>query len=221
MYFDVNNLYGLAMMESLPYGEFQWIDNVDSFDVMSVPIESDIGYILEIDLEYPYMLHDFHVDLPFCPTREIPPGGKRYEKLLATLHAKERYVIHYRNLQQCIRHGLVVTKIHRILKSHKKTEYELGLTNFETYNTIPNVTSSNNKFHFDTDDKVITIPERSYELNAIEKYLRAALVEYTFPSSVDKEEPDEIDEMYDEEKNNSSKCTYIMLFSMLCTTKSK
>ncbi|KYN03348.1 hypothetical protein ALC62_05813 [Cyphomyrmex costatus] len=105
----------IAMMEPLPYGEFQWMDNIDSFEVMSVPIESDIGYILEIDLEYPYMLHDFHVDLPFCPTREIPPGGKRYEKLLATLHTKERYVIHYRNLQQCIRHGLVVTKIHRIV----------------------------------------------------------------------------------------------------------
>ncbi|KYN41471.1 hypothetical protein ALC56_04112 [Trachymyrmex septentrionalis] len=38
-------------------------------------------------------------------------------------------------------------------------EYELGLTNFKTYNAIPNVTSANNKFCFDTDDKIITIPE--------------------------------------------------------------
>ncbi|KYM95309.1 DNA polymerase [Cyphomyrmex costatus] len=115
MYFDVNNLYGWAMMEPLPYGEFHWIDNVDGFDVMSVPVDSDVGYILEVDLTYPHVLHDSHYDLPFCPTKELPPGGK-YEKLLATLNAKERYVIHYRNLQQCIRHGLVVTKIHRILQ---------------------------------------------------------------------------------------------------------
>ena len=54
-------------------------------------------------------------------------------------------------------------------------EYELGLTNFETYNAIPNVTSTNNKFYFDADDKIITIPERSYELSAINKYLRAAI----------------------------------------------
>ncbi|KYM94128.1 hypothetical protein ALC62_15259 [Cyphomyrmex costatus] len=115
MYFDVNNLYGWAMMEPLPYGEFHWIDNVDGFDVMSVPVDSDVGYILEVDLTYPHVLHDSHYDLPFCPTKELPPGGK-YEKLLATLNAKERYVIHYRNLQQCIRYGLVVTKIHRILQ---------------------------------------------------------------------------------------------------------
>ncbi|KYM99021.1 hypothetical protein ALC62_10243 [Cyphomyrmex costatus] len=115
MYFDVNNLYGWAMMEPLPYGEFHWVDNVDGFDVMSVPVDSDVGYILEVDLTYPHVLHDSHYDLPFCPTKELPSGGK-YEKLLATLNGKERYVIHYRNLQQCIRHGLVVTKIHRILQ---------------------------------------------------------------------------------------------------------
>ncbi|KYN39370.1 hypothetical protein ALC56_06239 [Trachymyrmex septentrionalis] len=49
------------------------------------------------------------------------------------------------------------------------------LTNFETYNAIPNVTSTNNKFYFDTNDKIITIPEGSYELSAINKYLRAAI----------------------------------------------
>ncbi|KYN27425.1 hypothetical protein ALC57_03189, partial [Trachymyrmex cornetzi] len=36
-------------------------------------------------------------------------------------------------------------------------------------------TSANNKFYFDTDDKIITIPERSYELSAINRYLRAAI----------------------------------------------
>jgi len=54
-------------------------------------------------------------------------------------------------------------------------EYELGLTNFETYNAIPNVTSTNNKFYFDTNDKIITIPEGSYELSAVNKYLRVAI----------------------------------------------
>ena len=54
-------------------------------------------------------------------------------------------------------------------------EYELGLANFETYNAISNVTSTNNNFYFDTDDKVITIPEGSYELSAINKYLRVAI----------------------------------------------
>ncbi|KYQ47748.1 hypothetical protein ALC60_13224 [Trachymyrmex zeteki] len=69
----------------------------------------------EMDLEYPQHLHDAYTDLPFCPTREKPPG-KREDKLLATLCNKQRYVIHYYNLQQCTRHGLRIAKFHRILQ---------------------------------------------------------------------------------------------------------
>ena len=54
-------------------------------------------------------------------------------------------------------------------------DYELGLTNFETYNTIPNVNSTNNKFYFDDNDEIVAIPVGSYELNAINAYLRAAI----------------------------------------------
>ncbi|KYN16525.1 hypothetical protein ALC57_11209, partial [Trachymyrmex cornetzi] len=78
-------------------------------------LDSQTGYIFEVDLEYPQHLHDAHIDLPFCPTREKPPG-KRDDKLLATLCDKQRYVIHYRNLQQCTHHGLRIAKIHRILQ---------------------------------------------------------------------------------------------------------
>lgn len=88
---------------------------MSNFDVSSIALDSPTGYILEVDLEYPQHLHDAHTDLPFCPTRDKPPG-KREFKLLATLYDKKRYVIHYRNLQQCTRHGLRVTKIHRILQ---------------------------------------------------------------------------------------------------------
>jgi len=53
--------------------------------------------------------------------------------------------------------------------------YELSLTIFETYYTIPNVNSSNNKFYFDKDGKKI-IPERLYELRDINKYLKRAIL---------------------------------------------
>ncbi|KAL6416453.1 hypothetical protein ACFW04_013453 [Cataglyphis niger] len=115
MYFDVNNLYGWAMCQSLPYEDFRWVENVTSIDLMSVMPDSPIGYIVEVDLAYPPGLHDSHADFPFCPTRDKPPG-KRRDKLLATLRDKRRYVTHYLNLQQCIRHGLRVTRIHRILR---------------------------------------------------------------------------------------------------------
>ncbi|XP_011861998.1 PREDICTED: uncharacterized protein LOC105558737 [Vollenhovia emeryi] len=115
MYFDVNNLYGWAMCQPLPYAEFRWVDDVAVFDFSAIASDSPTGYILEVDLEYPQSIHDEHTDLPFCPTRDKPPG-MRQAKLLATLYCKKRYVIHYRNLQQCTRQGLRVTNIHRVLQ---------------------------------------------------------------------------------------------------------
>ncbi|KYM95349.1 hypothetical protein ALC62_14010 [Cyphomyrmex costatus] len=56
-------------------------------------------------------------------------------------------------------------------------DYELGLTDFETYYTISNVNSSNNKFYFDEDDKEIVIPEGSYEIYDLNKYLRRAILQ--------------------------------------------
>ena len=35
-YLDMNNLYGWAMSEYLPYGGFKWLKNVDTFDVKSI-----------------------------------------------------------------------------------------------------------------------------------------------------------------------------------------
>lgn len=54
----------------------------------------------------------------------------------------------------------------------ENVEYSLGLVNFEAYNSIPNIDSSNNKFYYDTDDKVIEIPEGSYEIEDIDTYLK-------------------------------------------------
>jgi len=42
--------------------------------------------------------------------------------------------------------------------------YELDLSDFETYHMISNINSSNNKFYFDEDNKEIVIPEGSYEI---------------------------------------------------------
>ncbi|XP_031781108.1 uncharacterized protein LOC116416500 [Nasonia vitripennis] len=116
VYYDVNNLYGWAMRECLPYGGFKWVNvAVETSDFFQVPDDHPVGYILEVDLEYPEALHDAHKDLPLCPER-MPAPGTRQEKLMTTLHDKERYVIHYRSLKQALKHGLRLKKIHRVLK---------------------------------------------------------------------------------------------------------
>ena len=65
-YLDKNNLYGWSMSEYLPYGEFNWLKNVDELDIVSINKKSDIGYFLEVDLDYPDELHELHNDYPLA-----------------------------------------------------------------------------------------------------------------------------------------------------------
>ena len=43
-YLDMNNLYGWAMCEYLPYGEFEWLKNVDRYNVDSISEKNETGY---------------------------------------------------------------------------------------------------------------------------------------------------------------------------------
>ena len=61
-YLDMNNLYGWAMSDYLPYEGFKWLKNIDKFDIMSIKDKSPIGYFLEVDLKYPDELHELHSD---------------------------------------------------------------------------------------------------------------------------------------------------------------
>ncbi|XP_070162512.1 uncharacterized protein [Polyergus mexicanus] len=133
MYFDINNFYGWAMCQSLPYENFRWVDNVTSVDLMSVTSDSPIGYILEVDLTYPSDLHDSHADLPFCPTRDKPPG-KRDEKLLATLRsvfAEDLVAVELRKLEikfnKPIYVGMCILDISKIRLYEFHYEYMLPL----------------------------------------------------------------------------------------------
>ena len=68
---------------------------------------------MEVDVLYPKKLHDKHNDLPFmCGRMKI--GG--VDKLVADLYYKKRYVIHIRELQQALGHGLVLERIHRTIE---------------------------------------------------------------------------------------------------------
>ena len=55
------------MVVYLPYGGFKWLKSVDGFDVNSINEKSEIGYFLEVDLEYPDELHELHNDYPSAP----------------------------------------------------------------------------------------------------------------------------------------------------------
>ena len=72
MYWDMNNLYGTVMsFVYQPYGGFKFLsrEEIDVFYLDSIPENSLIGYILEVDLEYCKELHDLHNDYPLCPEK--------------------------------------------------------------------------------------------------------------------------------------------------------
>ena len=132
MYLDANNLYGWAMSQYLPTGGFKWLTEKE-VDLSKFDDESEKGLILEVDLEYPEELHNLHNDYPLAAEkikvtedmlspycREIAEKFKvkvgLVEKLVPTLSKKERYVLHYRNLQLYMSLGLKLTKIYRALE---------------------------------------------------------------------------------------------------------
>ena len=135
MYLDANNLYGWAMSQYLPTGGFRWMTEkqINKINLATYKEDSKKELILEVDLEYPRELHDLHNDYPLGPEKvkvtenmlsnyckkikekyDISIG--QVHKLIPTLNNKEKYVLHYRNLQLYLDLGLKLTKVHRVLE---------------------------------------------------------------------------------------------------------
>ena len=135
MYLDANNLYGWAMSQYLPTGGFKWLTEkqINKINLAKYKKDDSKGLILEVDLKYSEELHDLHNDYPLaaervCVNKEMLSGyckriATKYnistgliQKLIPTLKNKEKYVLHYRNLQLYTDLGLKVTKVHRVLE---------------------------------------------------------------------------------------------------------
>ena len=66
---DMNNLHGWEMSGYFHYGEFKWLKNLNNFDINSISEKRPVGYILEVDLEYPDELHVLHSDYSLVPEK--------------------------------------------------------------------------------------------------------------------------------------------------------
>ena len=72
MYLDANNLYGWAMSQKLPVNGFKWVEKLSRFNeifIKNYNENSDIGYFLEVDIDYPKELFNLYKNLPFLPER--------------------------------------------------------------------------------------------------------------------------------------------------------
>ena len=139
---DAKNLYGGVMEKfCLPLNDFDYFDQVWDSEIepelinkiLETADDSDVGYIVEVDLEYPDDLHNLHSDFPLAPTKDkidaywlsdyqrelleqmqvnAPPPNK---KLIQTLFPKTKYTLHYQTLKLYVELGVKVTKVHRAL----------------------------------------------------------------------------------------------------------
>ncbi|RGB38846.1 hypothetical protein C1646_755162 [Rhizophagus diaphanus] len=134
LYLDANNLYAWAMIQYLPTGSFHWLDLKDLPNIRNISPTAKRGSAWEVKLRYPKKLHPSHSDFPLCPERRIvtreelsPEQGNMIkklsngkfaetEKLVATLETKDRYILHYTNLQQCLNLGMELEHVYRVLE---------------------------------------------------------------------------------------------------------
>ena len=67
------------------------------------------------------------------------------KKLVPNLMNKNNYVIHYRNLQQCLELGMKLKKIHRVLKN-KQSNWMESYINFNTHTKKESTNESDKTF---------------------------------------------------------------------------
>ena len=116
-YIDMNNLYGYAMMQPLPIGDFKWVE-----PKLYVPTKT-FNYFYEVDLRYPEKFHDDHNDFPLVP-EVLTPLSSKHPKLIPHLGSRKNYVVSCHNLHYYKSKGIVIEKIHKVLKYRQKAWLE-------------------------------------------------------------------------------------------------
>ena len=96
VYLDANSLYPTAMMQPLPVGGFEWLEERKLKNWEKIVDSEGWGCVLEVDLEYPEELHDFHNDFPLAP--ELLEVGGIF-KLIPNLKDKEKMVFGWEKLE--------------------------------------------------------------------------------------------------------------------------
>ena len=137
LYVDANNLYGFSMSQPLPYDNIKFeTENVCLEEILNTPDDNDIGYFLEVDLEYPYNIRQKTRSFPFAPENKsiseddfgpymnsiMPKNYVSHKKLICDWTDKRNYLIQYRMLKFYIRHGMKIKEVHKVI-SFKQSKW--------------------------------------------------------------------------------------------------
>ena len=124
-YLDANNLYGYVMSKFFPTSEFKWID----------PKEIDLNKYSSNSSKAYFQIADFQIaDLYNTPIGNV-------KKLVPNFFDKEKYVLHYENLQIFLRLGLKLKKIYCVLEFNQTR----WLKPYIEFNTQKRIETEKNK----------------------------------------------------------------------------
>lgn len=134
MYLDFVNLYGWGGLMKMPHKNFKWLDEVElaafSKDLATIDPKGDKWYAVEVDHSI-----NTHNDLPLavdrrCITYDMLSDFQKkllsnfpeiklskIEKLVPSILPKRNYICLLENLKFHLQHGLILKKIHRVLKA--------------------------------------------------------------------------------------------------------
>ena len=124
---------------------------MDEKGAMKYSDDDDIGYILEVDLDYPKELHDLHKDYPLAPEimcinesmlSQVQKDIHKYDygkdasdeksnKLVLNVMDKKKYVLHISALKFYLQHGLGLRKVQRAI-SFKQANFLKPFIEFNT-----------------------------------------------------------------------------------------
>ena len=149
MYWDMNNLYGCAMVDYLPYGGHKIEEDIDLERVLRQSDDAPTGYLLRVDLRFPEAVHEKLRQFPPAPENTAPkaewltdyqrqlaesanvkPSAKQ-QKLIPHFYDHERYVIDYRNLKYIVGLGVEISKVHTIV-SYQQSRWLKPYIDFNT-----------------------------------------------------------------------------------------
>ena len=142
MFLDWNALYSQCLTQCLPIGQFKYVDakSVLAFEknpetLLAIPPDNHKGYFITCDFEIPESVARATDCMPLSivNTTKITPseymtsiGGSKtsHKKLIAGHFSLEKYSFHYRLLQEYIKLGVKVTKIHSIIEFTQKPVFK-------------------------------------------------------------------------------------------------
>ena len=140
LYIDANNLYGWAMSQYLPTGNFIKLEINDQNKkgliqkILNTPDDSKIGYFILVDLYYPDNLKLKTKNFPLCAykTKSEPivfsdfmnsikqVNYRPSPKLMCDQTNKYNYFVHYRLLKFYLKMGMIIINLKCIYQFNQK-----------------------------------------------------------------------------------------------------